>query len=60
MPGHSRQLLAGLVGRGGGESFAEFLSSLPTSMIDGVQVGFAFDCNSPEELAAARARVSCP
>lgn len=45
---------------GGGESFAEFLSSLPTAMIDGVQVGFAFDCNSPEELAAARARVSGP
>ncbi|MEO6503818.1 MAG: NTP transferase domain-containing protein [Jatrophihabitantaceae bacterium] len=44
----------------GGESFAEFLSSFPRSLIDGVQVGFAFDCNTPEELAAARARVSCP
>ncbi|MDQ1739403.1 MAG: Nucleotidyl transferase [Pseudonocardiales bacterium] len=44
----------------GGRSFAEFLATFPRSRIDGVDVGFAFDCNDPEQLAAARARVSCP
>ncbi len=42
----------------GGRSFAEFLSTFPRSGVDGVEVGFAFNCNEPEELAAARARVS--
>jgi len=41
----------------GRTSFARFLSSFPKSDVDGVAVGFAFNCNEPHELAAARARV---
>jgi hypothetical protein len=42
----------------GGVSFAEFLATFPRSRIDGIDVGFAFDCNDPGQLAAARARIT--